>query len=460
VLGGTRDGILATTLWLSAALILGHALQLSNGHYDPEALKFVVVALVAVAAGIVFPRFSDLRLGILGAPLPIVIAGGGLMLAFYHLATAPPTIELYRTSPEDMLPFRLGFAIVAVLGGLGLTRNAVLRVVWFPAAVLVFAILARHLLALEPSPHIDVWVVEKDAAAALLSGKNPYAITFPDPYGGSSPFFPPGVSVNGRLQFGFVYPPLCLLLCLPGYVLWGDPRYSMIFAMVGAALFMGYARPGNLGKIAALLFLFTPRSFFVLDRAWTDPFIVLLVAATVFLACRARKWMFVPLGLLFCLKQHTFIALPAAFMLLPNATWKERISLILKAGIVALAVTLPLALWNFHAFKNSVLDIREVFRMDSLGLLSHWARSGKEMSKWTGLIAIIPAAIIVLVRAPRTPSGFAAGNALMHFTLYIFSTHAFCNEYYNVIGSLFCAVAATDESYGEQAVPTAVPVPA
>jgi hypothetical protein len=44
-------------------------------------------------------------------------------------------------------------------------------------------------------------------------------------------------------------------------------------------------------------------------------------------------------------------------------------------------------------------------------------------------------------RAPRTPAGFALAAGLTHFSLYLFSTHAFCNEYYNVFGSLCIALA-------------------
>ena len=43
-------------------------------------------------------------------------------------------------------------------------------------------------------------------------GANPYAITFPDIYRQNGDFYGPGLSVGGRLQFGFPYFPLSLLL--------------------------------------------------------------------------------------------------------------------------------------------------------------------------------------------------------------------------------------------------------
>src|SRR4029079_11584802 len=87
----------------------------------------------------------------------------------------------------------------------------------------ILALLATH-LALgvwtiraqpAPSPMIDVFMFQRDAVAALLSGVNPYAITFPNPYltGG---YYGRGMVVDGRLMFGFVYPPLSAFLSVLG----------------------------------------------------------------------------------------------------------------------------------------------------------------------------------------------------------------------------------------------------
>ncbi len=106
---------------------------------------------------------------------------------------------------------------------------------------------------------------------------------------------------------------------------------------------------------------------------------------------------------------------------------------------------------ELHAFARIVLDIREVFRTDSLGVLA-WLHNalGISLSKWTGLAAIVPIIVIGSLLAPRTPSGFALLAGATHLTLYLFSTHAFCNErsamneYDNVLGALLCGVAAWD----------------
>jgi hypothetical protein len=428
---------LTSMLLLLAAIALGYGLQQSNGHYNPDALKIVVGAwlmtLVAVVARVPF-RFRALEL----------LLAFGLIAQLYLLQTSPPTIEMPGlTAMTDLNQFHLGLIIVGVLAGSGISDKSPFQRFWFPAVVAVHFLMGHLILKLAPNPGIDVIVVEKESLKALFSGVNPFAITLPNPYGDRSGFFPPEVSSGGRLQFGFVYPPLTLLLSAPGWLLTSDPRYSMLAAMSLAALFIGYARPGNLGKLAATLFLFTPRTFFVLDRAWTDPFIVMLTAAVAFTALRKPKWLFIPVGLFACLKQHMFIGAPAILLLLPRPLDLRALgTLAWKSVLVALALTLPFFLWSPAAFANSVLDIREVYRLDCLSILAHLANTGgAQLSKWSGLLAILPVIAIGLWRAPRTATGFAALVAAIHFTVYIFSTHALCNEYYNVVGALCLAVA-------------------
>jgi hypothetical protein len=428
---------LTSILLLVAAIALGYALQQSNGHYNPDALRIVVgawmITLAAVMARFSF-RFRALE--------PLLAFG--LIAQLYLLQTSLPTNEMAGLrAMTDLNQFYLGLVIVAVLAGSGLSDKSPFQRFWFPAVVVVHFLMGHLILKLAPSPSIDVFVVEIESLKALFNGVNPFAITLPNPYGDNSAFFPPEVSRGGRLHFGFVYPPLTLLLSAPGWLLASDPRYSMLAAMSLAALFIGYARPGNLGKLAATLFLFTPRAFFVLDRAWTDPFVVMLTAAVAFTALRKPKWLFIPVGMFACLKQHMFIGAPAILLLLPRPLDARALgTLIWKSVLVALALTLPFFLWSPAAFANSVLDIREVYRLDCLSILAYLANTGgAQLSKWSGLLAILPVIALGLWRAPRTATGFAALVAAIHFTVYIFSTHAFCNEYYNVIGALCLAVA-------------------
>lgn len=431
------DHSLSVLLVAASTITMGYVLQWTHGHYLSDAIALVAASLVLVL----------LALGVRGrVPLPVTWAlGAGIAAQLYLMSVVLPTIEMSGLrEAKDLHWFHVGLAVTGVLAGSGLGEKPPLPRAWFPMVVATWVGMAVLVLKLAPNPLIDVFTVEVDSLRALLGGTNPYSITFPNPYGDNSPFFPPGVSVNGRLQFGFVYPPLALLLCLPGYLMFGDPRYSMLAAMAGAALLMGYSRAGHWPKVVATLYLFTPRAFFVLDRAWTDSFVVLLTALVVFVALRKPKWVWIPAGLYLSLKQHMFIGAPALLLMVPRPMqWREVLRLGLKTGAVGLGVTLPFVLWGPAAFTNSVLNIREVFRTDSLGLVAHLANQNVvHLSKWIGLAAIVPVAALGVWRGPRTPAGFALAAAATHFTLYFFSTHAFCNEYYNVVGALCVGMAA------------------
>jgi hypothetical protein len=421
-----------------AASIVALVLQWTNGMYRPLGVVLVFgawgLALAALGARLTVPRGAT-RL----------LFGAFFVVAFAWMFVEPPSGDLVLSSPLQMHAYRALVVIAFVLVALEVTREETRR---FPLLVALHFGMGALVLSFAPKPDIDVWSIEMEAVRALLHGQNPYAMTFDDPYGGASPYFPPGTSVGGRLQFGFVYPPLALLLCVPGYLLGGDTRWSVLAAMTGAALLVGYARPGKRTKLAALALLFTPRTFFVMDRAWTDPFVVLLTAAIVFLALRRSRFMFVPVGLYVCLKQHMFIGIPALFMLLPRPVpMRLAWDLAWKGALVAAVVTLPLVVVDVHAFVKSVLDIREMYRTDSLRLVALLHNVGiVSLSKWAGLLAIVPVVVLGWRRAPPTPAGFALFAAVTHFTLYLWSTHAFCNEYYNVIGALLCSVAVWDRA--------------
>src|SRR5205085_9340518 len=91
---------------------------------------------------------------------------------------------------------------------------------------------------------------------------------------------------------------LTLLLALPGHLV-GDFRYAQLAALAIAGGLLAYARPGERGGFpgaravaASALLLFTPRGFSVVEAGWTEPFAILMLAATVFCACRrGRAWM-------------------------------------------------------------------------------------------------------------------------------------------------------------------------
>src|SRR5262249_833902 len=271
---------------------------------------------------------------------------------------------------------------------------------------------------------------------------------FPDIIGDPR-IYGPTVSVAGRLTIGFPYPPLSLLMSLPGH-LFGDYRYSHLLAMTGAAALMAHLRPTRLATFGATLFLFTPRTFYVLEEGWTEPLVVLLLAAVVFTAGRTPQILPVSLGRVISSKEYAFFALPLVPLILPQPfRWMTYLRVVALAALVAVAITLPFFLWHPSGFWRSVIiaQVLQPFRADALSYISWFARHGRE--PWPQSIAFIIAGgaiALSLWRVKRTPAGFAAATALTYALFFAFSKQAFCNYYYFVIGALCVAISAAGSS--------------
>jgi hypothetical protein len=294
-----------------------------------------------------------------------------------------------------------------------------------------------------PNPWIDVVTVHRAAIHALLTHHDPYRITIQNIYGDLAPFFYNRAAIIGNyIALGYPYPPVSLLLAVPGQLLAGDYRYAELAAVAGGAAFIGFSGPDLPAKLAACVLLTTPRGLFVLEQGWTEPTAILLLAATIFFMRRsaiAASW---TAGLLIVSKQYLGLAGPGFLRFCVGRPMPWR--LVLFAAFAASAATLPLALWHPNAFMNNVvwLQTREPFRIDSLSYLSWAARAG-----WgTGSIywavgAGLGALAIALVATPNTPAGFASTVALSSLVTFAFGSKAFCNYYFFVIGAL-CAGAA------------------
>jgi len=422
-----------------AVIAIGRALQINNGMLHPDALLWIAIAFAIVLAAIVVPR--PVRYARSDAWTLPALGLVGLVVQIAQLYASPP--GRFAAGPL----FHWGLAALVVIGALvvpGALRRR--KQVLVGALVAVHFVLGAWMIRRVPDPGIDVHVFHRDAIAALLGGIDPYGITFRNIYPASAGFYGPNLSVDGRLQFGFPYLPLSLLTALPGQLLGGDHRYAQLVAMEAAALLMAFARPAGFGAMAAVLYLTTPRIFFVLEQSWTEPFVVLGLAAVMFAACRRRRalpWLF---GAFLALKQYVVFALPAALLLVPRPlNRRDVVRLFGKAAAVAAAVTLPFFLWNPSGFWHSVvrLQLLQPFRTDALSLPAWWvARGHDQPSAVVAFAAVAVAQGIALRCLPRTPAGFGAAVAVSFFSFFVFNKQAFCNYYFFVIGALCVTLAA------------------
>lgn len=359
-------------------------------------------------------------------------------------------------------PFNVRLVAAGIVGILGLQPARWIRYLRMAVLAGIFVILGYTVVRVYNHPLIDVYMFQTKSAHVLLQGKNPFdpqQVRFPNVYPreGAEVLYGPGTvdytpaadSPRGRLRHGFPYLPLSLLLAVPGAIA-GDIRYSSIAAIAISSLLMAFARPGRHAPLAACLFLFTPRVFYVTGGSWTEPLLVFTFSLAMFCACRMRRALPWALGLFLATKQYTILLLPLVFLLGEESDrpWRAGLKLLFQSLAVAALVTLPFALWNFREFVGSVVEwqLAQPFRMDSCSYLAMIARSthGWRPPFWIPFAVAAPVVAWLVRRNERTPAGFAAGVTLVCLVFFLFSKQAFTNYYYFVIGAACWAVAATE----------------
>ena len=365
------------------------------------------------------------------------------------LLLQPVAVELVP-GPAGGRPFLLLLGSAAVVLALFAAAPPWLARARLPAVLLLVGLhFALGVWILDHArPGGDVYLFQGVSIRALHAGIDPYTLTFRNIYHPYEGFYGPGLVVNGRLQFGYPYPPLPLFL-VSAALPFGDIRYAHLAALSASGALLALVRPGRLGPLAAGLLLFNPRFGLVVQMGWTEPLLILFLALTVFCTVRAPRLTALAFGLLLACKQYLVLLLPAAALLVPGPADERRrrtIRLLGMATLVVLVVSLPLALWHPSAFVHSAVTLQffQPFRVDALTFLAPLADVGGRRLTWLpGLLGPLAVAL-ALWRLPRSPAGFAAAVALIFLVFFAFNKQAFCNYYLFVIGALCAAVAAVD----------------
>jgi hypothetical protein len=502
----TRASVAQPSHWLPLCLLvlcafaLGTAINYRDGLYHPPAVLWLNVAVVSGLIGCwLLKTKSAARNSVPYATAVIAIALACQFVQLYrnypgtlwNTRHDDPRYELARQKDDERFiadpqkrieararieqaeaslknsRFQLAILLAAAIAAAGLLPWHWPRHLALPILLAIHFALGVWIIRNNPIPHIDVYVFQQESCAALLNGQNPYAITFPNIYGPHAFVYGSHMKVEDRVNFGFPYMPLSLFLALPGYLIAGDHRYSQLAAMTLAAILIACARPSILSYLAALLYLFTPRSFMVLEMAWTDPFVVLLLAATVFCALRRPRFTPYILGLFLATKQYLlFVPILAILLMQSPFHWRAYLKFLAKAAAVGLLVSAPLILLDPHAFIRSAVlwQFEQPFRKDALSYLA-WHAWNKDAlgyrawyawnfsehhpasRTWLAFLAAALMSAFALRRCPRSPAGFAAAIAVVYLAFFSLNKQAFCNYYFFVIGAICCAIAASPTSF-------------
>jgi hypothetical protein len=426
----------ATMTWTAAGVVLGCGLVFGNGRYTPLSLATVLLAL----------SLSWMGLALAGrVPGGRCWTAGGILVLFLLF------LELWLNA---LWPLWGDFAtkfwpdgIAQMMAGAGLVvmcavfmRERVQRVA-ATAMLAIFAGTAVWAGYISGAPHIDVHTFTRHAADALLHGRNPYAIHYPLIYDAplAETFYPPGVVVNGEVTVGYSYPPLPLLLFLPAHMV-GDPRWALLAAAIGTAVFLLRLAPGRVGFLVAMAFLFAPRNIYTIGLGWVEPFCGLFLVGFVWSLRRGSRWAPYWFGAFLASKQFCVLMLPLALLTLPET---RRPGFLLRAFGLVVAITLPFFVWNPAAFWDAVVafHFRNPLRTDALSLAVTVYRNWGVILPPVLSFGMALATLWVVSRGSQPGQlRFLGGGAVVWLVFFVTAKQAFCNYYY--LALVFLAAAA------------------
>jgi len=164
-------------------------------------------------------------------------------------------------------------------------------------------------------------------------------------------------------------------------------------------------------------------------------------------AIRWRAALPYALGLFFAVKQYTLFAVPLVWLLtVDRDPWREYSRLIVRAAIVAAAITAPFVLWDVGSFTRSVVEFQflQPFRLDALSYLVWLSRHLPELPTptWLSFALLVPTMAFVLRRCGRSPASFAAAVTIVNLVFFAFGKQAFYNYYFFVSATGFWTLAA------------------
>jgi uncharacterized membrane protein len=308
----------------------------------------------------------------------------------------------------------------------------------------VFLLLGGWLIREFPRPIIDVWILQQGACEALLHGDNPYATEysgFPD-----LKYIGPALQHDGKIR-SFPYPPLNIIVDLPGYVLLNDVRWVVLLAQIASVLLVIWIGrklglpPGHPAELAPLSLLAHPFAIFMVLYAWTEPLLsVALVLAGWALVTGRQRTLVGSLAAVCSLKQYGVLCL-IAFWRNPRFRWKE---LAWVLGI-SVAIALPFVLWGPRDFWRGVVEFHtsSPFRESAPSISTvvyQW--TGYQLRSEVGFLAAGLVAAWVYWRGGSDLASIMLGSSALLMAFFALSKAAHPNYWSLVLALLALATVA------------------
>jgi hypothetical protein len=391
---------------------------------------------------------------------PLLLAGAIAFLYYYLLRSRsfPYAPALYAVFTVAALALAVELPLVARALARRKVSPETLRLWIWLACGAAFGFLIIHGT---PSPEMDVWTVQQEAAAALLRGQNPYSISYRNFFGSlwhdGMLMYHPDLA-DARQVHVFIYPPLSVLTQAPSLALFGDVRWTNLAAVLVAAWALARLAPSGTRDLAAALVLFHPATRHQLLYGWTEPIVLapaLLMALGVrsAIASDGRRWVLaaVGMGLLAGSKQYSPLLLVPFAAILPR---RNRWAALLLAAAVFLAGVLPFMVWDLRGLlRGNILNLMKLpFRSDSLSWNAVLMRLGAPpVLALAGGVLALAALVRTWPRRRSAAQAAACASASFGLTL-VTGKQAFANYYWLWSGLLFGAalLRAGEDADGRQ----------
>jgi len=408
---------------LGSYVLVASSQIISFGRFQLPALALVLLACVAG----MFPAVLAVAPGRDPAParlrlVLVVLSAAMIAVAFDHnpltYTTEPSWPIKYRTALGALLALAATYSLPGA--GPGWLRR--------PRALLVLAILIWTRLAVpltSPIPGEDVWVVQQEAAAAVLAGIDPYSVEY-------TQIFAPEVYEVLGYRSGFHYPPLTLLAVVPPYALFHDVRWAYVCFELLVLWFLWSSTSRrtadrSIPELIVLLWGLNTSVLFVLEHGWTEPLGAALIAGFVALSERRRNRLAaVCLGAFFSFKQYTILLFPL-ILFLPHY-----LPVFIAFVLINTLSYVPWLLWNREGLvANLVEPWRAPPRADALSLSAYWMFARRAaMPDWINPLCLLAGMNLALTRIERGVAGLVFGIFLVLALFFLTAKQSFCNYYY------------------------------
>ena len=345
------------------------------------------------------------------------------------------------------------------LGGLALVTavGAVVapRVFWLHLVVAA----ALHLFYVRgPEPVIDVSYYLRDSTAALLDGRNPWSLTFHNPYSAAETarLFAPDLVDGDRILIGYPYLPGSLAVYVPGHLL-GEVRLVSIAALLAGTALVWRMTTDVVGRLLVATLPLTALALLVSVHYWVEP---VLVLAAALLAWSLRRGSRLGGGaavvLLLTAKQYAIVWLPLERMV--RRVLGVR-ALLVGVGVATLLVV-GAFLWSPSDFWSSVVRAQFVqpYRSDSVSLAVDLVNAGVPLPATAlsvgSLLAGLGVAWWVRATAPVDATWAVLGLGLSLLATVLLSKQAFTNYFFLIHACTVFGIALWPH---DRAVATAAP---